>query len=118
MRLALTATKVAARVTRINVSDVSSAQQFEARILAVEDDPETRATLEHLLGARWAVTIVEHGETARDTARAAPFDLVIADAQMPGLSGIDLARQLRANRLTQDVPVILMWRTVGEHDTI
>jgi len=118
MRLALTATEVAARVTRINVSDVSSAQQFEARILAVEDDPETRATLEHLLGARWALTIVEHGETARDTARAAPFDLVIADAQMPGLNGIDLVRQLRANRLTQDVPLILMSRTAGEHDTI
>ncbi|HMF41813.1 MAG TPA: ATP-binding protein [Polyangia bacterium] len=97
---------------------MSSAQEFEARILVVEDDPETRATLELLLGARFTVTIVEHGEVARDTARARPFDLVIASAQMSGFSGIDLARLLRADRLTQDVPLILMSRTAGQHDTI
>lgn len=97
---------------------MSSAQEFEARILVVEDDPDTRGSLEHLLGARWTVTTVEHGEVARDTARATPFDLVIASAQMPGLSGIDLARLLRADRFTQDVPLILLSRTAGQHETI
>src|SRR4051812_41390173 len=37
---------------------------------------------------------------------------------MPGLSGIDLARLLRADRTTQDVPLILMSRTAGQHETI
>ena len=97
---------------------MSSAQEFGARILVVEDDPDTRGTLEHLLGPRWTVTTVEHGEVARDTARATPFDLVIASAQMAGLSGIDLARLLRADRFTQDVPLILLSRTAGQHETI
>jgi signal transduction histidine kinase len=118
MRLALTASEVAVLVTWINVTDVSSAQEFEARILVVEDDPEARASLELLLGARWSVTVAERGDVARDAARATPFDLVIANAQMPGLSGIDLARLLRADRSTQDVPLILMSRTAGQHDTI
>ena len=106
------------RARRINVDDVSSAQEFEARILVVEDDPEARATLELLLGARWSVTVAERGEIALDSARAMPFDLVIANVQMSGLSGIELARTLRADRATQDVSVILMSRTAGQHDTI
>jgi signal transduction histidine kinase len=47
-----------------------------------------------------------------------PFDLVIANAQMAGLSGIELVKLLRADRTTQDVPVILMSRTSGQHETI
>ena len=118
MRRALTATEVAVGVRWIKVDDVSSAQEFEARILVVEDDPEARATLELLLGARWSVTAAERGDIARDTARATPFDLVIANVQMPGLSGIDLARLLRADRGTQDVSLILMSRTAGQNETI
>jgi len=97
---------------------VSSAQEFEARILVVEDDPETRATLELLLGARWTVTTAERGDVARDAARAMPFDLVIANVQMPGFSGIELVRLLRADRGTQDLPLILMSRTAGQNETI
>jgi signal transduction histidine kinase len=118
MRRALTATVVADCQSRINVDDVSSAQELDARILVVEDDPEARATLELLLGARWAVTAVERGDVARDAARAMPFDLIIANVQMPGLSGIDLVRLVRADRTTQDVPLILMSRTAGQHETI
>jgi signal transduction histidine kinase len=97
---------------------VSSAQEFEARILVIEDDPEARATLELLLSARWGVTAVDRGDVALDTARALPFDLVLANVQMPGLSGIELARQLRADRATQNASVILMSRTNGHHETI
>ena len=75
------------RAQRINVDDVSSAQEFEARILVVEDDPEARATLELLLGTRWSVTVAEHGEIALKRARAMPFDLVLANVQMPGSPG-------------------------------
>jgi signal transduction histidine kinase len=118
MRRALTRTVVANCTSGINVDDVSSAQEFEARILVVEDDPEARETLELLLGAKWAVTPVDRGDVARDAARATPFDLVLANVEMPGLSGIDLARALRADRATQCLPLILMSCTAGQHDTV
>jgi len=118
MRRALTRTVVAKCTSEINVDDVSSAQESEARILVVEDDPEERATLELLLGAKWAVTPVDRGDAARDAARETPFDLVIANVEMPGLNGIDLARVLRADRSTQDLPLILMSRTAGQHETV
>ena len=78
---------------------MSSAQDFEARILLLEDDLEARARLEPLLVDRWSVTHAERGDLARDTTLAAPFDLVIAKVRMPGFSGIDLAKRLRSERL-------------------
>ena len=96
---------------------MSSAQQSEARILVAEDDPEARASLELLLGARWAVTLVERGDVARDAVMTRPFELVIASAQLAGLSGTDLARQLRADRSTQDLPLILLSRSAGQNET-
>jgi signal transduction histidine kinase len=118
MRRALTATGVAARVARIHVVGVSTEQEPAARILVVEDDPEARATFDLLLGTRWAVTLAARGDQGRDQALNSPFDLVIANVQMPGLSGIELARQLRAERSTQDVPLILMSQTAGQGETI
>jgi signal transduction histidine kinase len=84
----------------------------------VENDPAARATFDSLLGARWAVTLADRGEEARDRAQASSFDLVIANVEMPGMNGIDLARSLRANRATQDVPFILISRTAGQRETI
>jgi signal transduction histidine kinase len=97
---------------------VSTEQEPAARILVVEDDPEARATFDLLLGTRWTVTLAERGDQGRDQALGSAFDLVIANVQMPGLSGIELARQLRAERTTQDVPLILMSRTAGQRETI
>jgi DNA-binding response OmpR family regulator len=97
---------------------VSTEEDLAARLLVVEDDPEARATFDLLLGARWALTLVDRGDDARDRALAQPFDLVLANAQMPGLSGIDLVRLLRANRPTQDLPLILMSPPAGQRETI
>lgn len=97
---------------------MSTEQEPAPRVLVVENDPAARATFDSLLGTRWAVTLADRGEEARDRAQASSFDLVIANVEMPGMSGIDLARSLRANRATQDVPFILISGTAGPHETI
>jgi signal transduction histidine kinase len=91
-----------------NVLEVSGPEEAPARILVVEGDPETRAALDLLLGARWAVTAVEQGDAAWELARGARFDLVIADVDAPGLDAVELVRRLRSDRQTQDVAVILI----------
>jgi signal transduction histidine kinase len=85
--------------------------------LVVENDPTARATFDSLLGTRWAVTLTDRGDEARDRAQATSFDLVIANVEVPGMSGIDLARSLRANRATQDVPFILVSGSGGQRET-
>ena len=97
---------------------VSTEVELAARLLVVEDDPEARATFDLLLGTRWDVTLVDRGDDARDRALAQPFDLVLANAQMPGLSGIDLVRLLRTHRPTQDLPLILMSPPAGQRETV
>lgn len=89
-----------------------------ARILVVEADQELRGTFDLLLGASWNVTLADNADRAWDVAQATHFDLVISDAQVPDVDGIDLVRRLRANRDTQDVSVILVARAAGEHETI
>ena len=96
---------------------MASAQEFEARILLVEDDPDARARLEPLLVERWSVTFAERGDVARDAALSSPFDLVIANVRLPELSGVELAKQLRAQRATRDVPLILMSPAAGHAET-
>ena len=118
MRRALTEPSVATEVPRIHVVGVSTEQEPAPRVLVVENDPAARATFDSLLGTRWAVTLADRGDDARDRAQASSFDLVIANVEMPGMSGLDLARSLRANRATQDIPFILISRTVLQREAI
>jgi CheY-like chemotaxis protein len=68
------------------------------RILVVEDDPDSAlsaATLLRLYGHQ--VQVARCGTEALDLARKGETDVVLLDIAMPGMSGYDLARQLRRN---------------------
>lgn len=85
-----------------------------ARILVAEDDPDTRSLVARVLrmgGHR----VYETGsgsellQTLRSIIIDSPIDgvdLVVSDLRMPGLSGLEVARMLRAQRW--DAPIILM----------
>jgi signal transduction histidine kinase len=118
MRRVLTAPGVARQVPRIHVVGVSTELEPAPRVLVVENDPAARATFDSLLGTRWAVTLTDRGDEARDRAQATTFDLVIANVEVPGMSGLDLARSLRANRATHDVPFILVSHSGGQRETV
>jgi signal transduction histidine kinase len=79
------------------------------RLLVVEDEPPLRAVLERILrGAGYDVTGAGSGEEAlraRDDSEA-PFDLLITDMVMPGMTGLEVAERLRARDPGR--PVIFM----------
>ena len=78
------------------------------RILCVDDDDVMRLAEEGVLQALgYVVTGFAGAAEALDAVRTAPqaFDLVVADYNMPGLSGLELARELAA--LRPDLPVII-----------
>lgn len=68
------------------------------RVLVIDDDPMSRELLALLLeGEGYAVDAADSGESALDLIRrgdSAP-DLVLADVQLPGISGAQLSRKLR-----------------------
>ncbi|MGV1098607.1 PAS domain-containing hybrid sensor histidine kinase/response regulator [Thiovibrio sp. JS02] len=80
----------------------------EARILFVDDEEMLIRLGERILRKLgFTVTAVSSSRQALETFRADPlaFDLLLTDQVMPGLTGIDLARQCRI--LRPDLPVIL-----------
>jgi two-component system sensor histidine kinase RpfC len=66
------------------------------RVLIADDHSANRMVLQSLLQkAGHRVVAVEEGEAVLDALEASDYDVVIADLHMPGISGLDLLRQLR-----------------------
>lgn len=66
------------------------------RILLVEDDPKVSGFLAQGLSEEGHDIAVEaDGRQALDRALAEPWDILLLDYMLPGLSGVDLARELR-----------------------
>jgi CheY-like chemotaxis protein len=85
----------------------------EANILLAEDNAELRGYIADLLFDRWTVEAVGDGEKALAAARKQTPDLVLADIMMPGMDGLSLARQLRADPRTRHVPIVILSAQVG-----
>jgi len=56
----------------------------------------------------YEVVVVEDGYQALDVAVAQAFDLIILDMSMPGLSGWDTARKLKASAATASIPILAL----------
>ena len=64
-------------------------------LLVVDDNALNLRLLGDVLSTRYAVTLVRSGEAALRAARETPFDLILMDVQMPGMSGTEAMRTLK-----------------------
>ncbi|MEP0814833.1 MAG: response regulator transcription factor [bacterium] len=88
-----------------------------AKILVVEDEPDMRFGLEHNLRFEgYQVICAEDGKTGLEMARYSSPDLVLLDIMLPGMSGLEVLRQLRKER--RGLPVILVTAKGQEMDKI
>ena len=82
---------------------------MSARILVVDDTPVNVKLLADLLGARgYAISTASTGEQALAKVKAERPDLVLLDIMMPGMSGYDVCRSLRADPASALLPVVLV----------
>lgn len=72
-----------------------------------------RVNLPH---AGFDVTEAGDGETALARAEGEAFDLALLDVMMPGMSGFELAEQLRANAHTRDLPIVFLSARADRRD--
>lgn len=80
---------------------------MKARILLIEDDPSTGPALQKVLRAEgYEVDLVGRGNEGLERARLEPYDLVLTDFKLPGLSGLELIAQLHAAK--PKLPIIMM----------
>jgi DNA-binding response OmpR family regulator len=97
---------------------VSGRQNGEVskRVLVVDDEPKIVEVVgDYLRTAGFSVTTAADGEGAVASARAQPPDLVVLDLGLPGLDGLDVARDLR--RASQ-VPIIMLTARGEETDRV
>lgn len=87
-------------------------------ILAVDDSPDNLWLLSGLLKEKYRVKMASSGEKALQIIHSdVPPDLILLDVMMPGLSGHDVCRQLKASPATRDIPIIFLTAMVGtEHE--
>jgi DNA-binding NarL/FixJ family response regulator len=81
------------------------------RLLLVDDHTIVREGLKRILEGTpdgWAITEESSGFQALDSLRRAPFDLAIVDLSMPGMSGLELIRRIRAEIPALPVLVLSM----------
>ena len=89
------------------------------RILVAEDDHDIAELISHYIQkSGWEVHLVSAGDEALAYARRNPVDLVILDVMMPGMSGLEVCRALRADQTTAAVPIIVVTARGEETDRI
>jgi DNA-binding response OmpR family regulator/DNA-binding CsgD family transcriptional regulator len=78
-------------------------------VLIVDDVPENLALLHDALDdVGYTVLVATHGEAALQRARQSLPDVVLLDAVMPGMDGFEVARRLKADFATQQIPIVFM----------
>ncbi len=79
------------------------------RVLLIEDEPNIIEAISFILSRDgWTVHTHEDGTTAMDKVNALPPHLIILDVMLPGRSGFDILRDLRANEPTKAIPVMML----------
>jgi two-component system phosphate regulon response regulator PhoB len=95
------------------------AARLGTSILVVEDEPAIQELLRLSLGdAGFDVHAVADAEGAHAEIRRALPDLVLLDWMLPGQSGLALARTLRADARTRELPIIMLTARGDETDRI
>ena len=86
------------------------------RILVVEDEtPIAEAVGYALRGAGYEVDVIGDGNEALAATRERPFDLMVLDLMLPGLSGLDVCRAVRSE---SDLPIVMLTARDAELDRV
>ncbi len=77
------------------------------RILVIEDDPTVGAFVKRgLEEQRYRVDLVETGDRGEELARSESYDLIVLDMRLPGRSGMEVIRSLRASGIERPILVL------------
>lgn len=77
------------------------------KVLVIEDDPTVGQFVKRgLEEQRWTVDLVADGEEGEALAKTQPYDLVVLDLRLPGRSGQEVLRNLRARGFEKPVLVL------------
>jgi len=89
------------------------------KILVVDDEEDILELVRYnLVREGYVVLCALSGEDALRTAVAEPVDLVVLDLMLPGIDGLEVARRLKQNSETQDMPIVMLTAKGEEADVV
>ena len=89
---------------------------MQARILVVDDEPQIRRVLKTALVAKgYEVLVAKSGEEALELLKNQAVDLIVLDLMLPGLSGVEVCREIRRSML---IPLIILSVRGAEKDKV
>lgn len=93
------------------------AKEMGKRVLLIEDEPNIIEAISFIL-SRDGFTVHTHedGETAIAKVKAAPPDMIILDVMLPGKSGFEILRELRADSANSTLPILMLTARGQEKD--
>ena len=90
---------------------------MKTKILIVEDDPHILLGLEEILKSEgFEVTVCNRGDKAVESVSKEHPNLIVLDVMLPGASGYDICKQLRAKKLS--VPILMLTAKGQEMDKV
>jgi two-component system phosphate regulon response regulator PhoB len=91
----------------------------EKRILVVDDEEDILELVSYnLMREGYRVRCVETGEKAITAARAEPPDLMVLDLMLPGLSGLEVTRELKRDKACASIPILMLTAKGEESDVV
>jgi DNA-binding response OmpR family regulator len=89
------------------------------RALVVEDDPDIVELVSHYLARDgWEAVATANGRDALERVRRERFELVLLDLQLPGLDGLALCAEIRGDKRTRSLPIVMLTARGDESDRV
>lgn len=97
----------------LDVTEVET--DSKPRVLIVEDNGDLRKYMAAELSKRYRILIATEGQEGLELAQQIP-DLIVSDLMMPGLSGLELCKQIKSGERTSHIPIILLTARADQQD--
>lgn len=92
---------------------------MEFTVLVVEDEPPQAEMLSYNLKKEgFQVLLADDGEEGLLLARESLPDVIVLDWMLPGLTGIEICRQLRGEAATREIPILMLTARGEEEDRV
>jgi signal transduction histidine kinase/ligand-binding sensor domain-containing protein/DNA-binding response OmpR family regulator len=99
-------------------SSVENPAQVKPVMLIADDNDEMLRFLSGSFADEYVIITAEDGEEALRKLEDAEVDLIVSDWMMPKMSGVELCKAMRSNRLTSHIPFILLTAKSDIHSKI
>ncbi len=98
--------------------DDRPSEDTSTRILVVEDNPDVAYYIGRVLSDHYEVAYASNGRQGLERARQLMPDLIVTDIMMPDVDGLQLCRQVRADELTNHIPIIIITARATDDDRL